>query len=181
MAGYKTGGAISGEILIDGKKKDPSTWKKISGYAEQQDILNPYLSVMETLRLTAKCRLPRGHEREEVIQQVINLMGIEDWADHIIGREKDGEGLPKHVRKRVTIANELVALPRVRSCAIVIVNFFVAVYQLCTFLLHISSIGKILFLDEPTTGLGTNEAALVMNAVRQATDAMGLITVATIH
>lgn len=35
--------------------------------------------------------------------------------------------------------------------------------------------------DEPTTGLGTNAAALVMNAVRQATDAMGLITVATIH
>jgi len=36
-------------------------------------------------------------------------------------------------------------------------------------------------LDEPTSGLGTNAAALVMNAVRQATDHMGLITVATIH
>jgi ABC-type multidrug transport system permease subunit len=36
-------------------------------------------------------------------------------------------------------------------------------------------------LDEPTTGLGTNEAALVINAVRQATDSMSLITVATIH
>jgi len=151
MAGYKTGGTITGDILIDGRPKDPATWKKISGYAEQQDILNPYLSVLETLRFTASCRLPSSTNKEEVIQRVIKLMDLEEWSDHIIGREKDGEGLPKHARKRVTIAVELVALP------------------------------KILFLDEPTTGLGTNAAALVMNAVRQATDAMGLITVATIH
>lgn len=44
----------------------------------------------------------------------------------------------------------------------------------------ISCSSLILFL-QPTTGLGTNAAALVMNAVRKATDAMGLITVATIH
>jgi len=151
MSGYKTGGTISGEILIDGRAKDPATWKKISGYAEQQDILNPYLSVLETLRFTANCRLPKNTNKEQVIQRVIKLMNLEDWSDHIIGREKDGEGLPKHARKRVTIAVSLVSLP------------------------------KILFLDEPTTGLGTNAAALVMNAVRQATDVMGLITVATIH
>ena len=146
-----SGGTITGEILIDGRAKDSATWKKISGYAEQQDILNPYLSVLETLRFTANCRLQKNVDKEKVIQRVLKLMNLEDWSDHIIGREKDGEGLPKHARKRVTIAVELVSLPR------------------------------ILFLDEPTTGLGTNAAALVMNAVRQATDAMGLITVATIH
>ena len=113
MAGYKTGGTITGDILIDGRRKDPSVWKKICGYAEQQDILNPYLSILETLRFTATCRLPRGNNREEVIQRVLKLMDIEEWNAHIIGRELDGEGLPKHVRKRVTIANELVALPRV--------------------------------------------------------------------
>jgi ABC-type multidrug transport system ATPase subunit len=113
IAGYKTGGSITGDILIDGKRKDPSTWKKLCGYAEQQDILNPYLTVLETLRFTANCRLPKGHDRAEVIQRVLKLMDIEEWRDHIIGRELDGEGLPKHVRKRVTIANELVSLPRV--------------------------------------------------------------------
>ena len=40
-------------------------------------------------------------------------MDLEEWSNHIIGREKDGEGLPKHARKRVTIANELVALPKI--------------------------------------------------------------------
>lgn len=35
--------------------------------------------------------------------------------------------------------------------------------------------------DEPTTGLGNNAAALVIRAVRSATDALSLITLATIH
>lgn len=42
MAGYKTGGTITGDILIDGRAKDPATWKKISGYAEQQDIVSTF-------------------------------------------------------------------------------------------------------------------------------------------
>ncbi|KAL7543865.1 hypothetical protein ACHAXR_013237 [Thalassiosira sp. AJA248-18] len=188
MAGYKTGGTISGEILIDGRAKDPATWKKISGYAEQQDILNPYLSVLETLRFTANCRLPKSANKEEVIQRVIKLMDLDDWSDHIIGREKDGEGLPKHARKRVTIAVELVALPRIL--------FLVRQYCVNTTYFHMfpnvsTSCCRVAFAymlpnpnpkqDEPTTGLGTTAAASVMNAVRQATDAMGLITVATIH
>ena len=91
IAGYKTGGTITGDILIDGRVKDPLTWRKISGYAEQQDILNPYLSVLETLRFTANCRLPRSVDKESVIQRVLSLMDLEEWSDHIIGREKDGE------------------------------------------------------------------------------------------
>lgn len=78
-------------------------------------------------------------------------MDLDDWKDMIIGREVEGEGLPKHARKRVTIAVQLVTMPRV------------------------------LFCDEPSTGLGTTEANLVMQAIRRCTDEMGLITVATIH
>jgi len=35
IAGYKTGGAISGDIMIDGRPKNDAVWKKIAGYAEQ--------------------------------------------------------------------------------------------------------------------------------------------------
>jgi ABC-type multidrug transport system ATPase subunit len=151
IAGYKTGGRIEGEIMIDGQPKMSNVWKRISGYAEQNDILNPYLSTLETLRFTASCRLSKDVDHGQVIDRVVHLMGLEEWLDVVVGREMEGEGLPKHARKRLTIAIQLVVQPR------------------------------ILFLDEPTTGLGNNAAALVIQSIRRATDALGLITLATIH
>lgn len=106
---------------------------------------------METLRFTASCRLPASVDRGAVINKVVALVHLEDWLDAVIGEEKFGEGIPKHVRKRVTIAVQLVTLP------------------------------KILFLDEPTTGLGTSDANLVMAAIRRSTTEMNLITLVTIH
>ena len=103
-------------------------------------------------------------------------MDIEEWGHSIIGREKDGEGLPKHVRKRVTIANGKIA-----GCVFFLFIIWYVVYSSVCDGLEMVSLPKVLFLDEPTTGHGTNEAALVINAVRQATDSMSLITVATIH
>ena len=151
IAGYKTGGTVTGDVMVDGFPRDNSMWKKINGYAEQNCVLNPYMSVLETLQLTAACRLSKEVNKKEVILNVIQLMGLEAFTNMIVGREKEGEGLPKHARKRLTIANQLVALP------------------------------KVLFLDEPTSGLGLNAAALVIRAVRRSTDALGLITLATIH
>ena len=113
IAGYKTGGRITGDILLDATPKQNNTWKRISGYAEQQDILNPWLSVIETLRFTAACRLPRRTDREKVIDNVIQLMELEAWKNNLIGREIEGAGLPKHVRKRVTIAVQLVMQPKI--------------------------------------------------------------------
>jgi hypothetical protein len=78
-------------------------------------------------------------------------MELGEYADMIIGREIDGEGLPKHARKRLTIAIQLVTMP------------------------------GILFADEPTTGLGTVAANIVMRALRRCTAKLNLITAATIH
>lgn len=199
LAGYKTGGEITGEILISGRPKDAATWKKIAGYAEQQDILNPYLSVLETLRFTAECRLPKGKDRDSVVNRVLSLMDLTDWKDYVIGHEKDGEGLPKHARKRLTIAVQLVGLPKILfldEVGVFILSEITRSPSLLTFLsiiirsrlqvrrgafppkiFPIVAFSSTLF----TSGLGTNAASTVMNAVRAATDAMGLITLATIH
>ena len=112
IAGYKTGGKITGDIMIDGHPKQDDQWKAINGYAEQQDILNPYMSVLETIELTAACRLPSPVDRNAVINNVISLMDLKAYANVIVGREKEGEGLPKHARKRLTIANQLVVQPK---------------------------------------------------------------------
>jgi ABC-type multidrug transport system ATPase subunit len=61
------------------------------------------------------------------------------------------EHLALHVKKRVTIGVELVASPR------------------------------ILFLDEPTTGMDALGAEIVVSAVRRATDVFQICTVCTIH
>lgn len=113
IAGYKTGGRITGDLTLSGVPKDKKIWQLLSGYAEQNDILNPYLTVLETLKFTASCRLPASMNRMAVIGKVLDLMQLEDWLDVVVGVEVDGEGIPKHVRKRLTIAVQLVMLPKI--------------------------------------------------------------------
>lgn len=113
IAGYKTGGRITGDLTLNGLPKDPKIWTLLAGYAEQNDLLNPYLTVMETLKFTASCRLPASMNRASVISNIIGLMSLEDWIDFVVGIENEGEGIPKHVRKRLTIAVQLVMLPKI--------------------------------------------------------------------
>ena len=113
IAGYKTGGRITGDITLNGLPKDKQMWQLLSGYAEQNDILNPYLTVLETLKFTACCRLPASMNRGAIIEKMVHLMNLEDWLDIVIGVENEGEGIPKHARKRLTIAVQLVMLPKI--------------------------------------------------------------------
>jgi ABC-type multidrug transport system ATPase subunit len=99
IAGYKTGGRVTGDLTLSGYPRDKQIWQLLSGYAEQNDLLNPYLTIMETLKFTASCRLPASTNRAGVIAKVVHLMNLEAWIDFVIGDEKDGEGIPKHVRK----------------------------------------------------------------------------------
>ena len=179
IAGYKTGGRIAGDLTLSGVPKDKKIWQLLSGYAEQNDILNPYLTVMETLKFTASCRLPASMNRTAVISKVLDLMQLEDWLDIVVGVEIDGEGIPKHVRKRLTIAVQLVMLPKILfldvSCSANIHKISRVLFFLLKFWFHT------LLPKEPTTGLGTAAANVVMTAIRRSTTELSLITVATIH
>ena len=55
LARRKTGGKITGEILINGRKAD-SQLNRIIGYVEQQDIHNPTQTVLEALEFSATVR-----------------------------------------------------------------------------------------------------------------------------
>jgi ABC-type multidrug transport system ATPase subunit len=58
LAGRKIGGYIEGSINISGYPKNQTTFARVSGYCEQNDIHSPYVTVYESLLFSAWLRLP---------------------------------------------------------------------------------------------------------------------------
>ena len=59
LAGRKTGGYIEGDIKLSGYPKEQSTFARISGYVEQNDIHSPQVTVEESLWFSANLRLSK--------------------------------------------------------------------------------------------------------------------------
>jgi len=57
LAGRKTGGYIEGSISISGYPKNQTTFARVSGYCEQNDIHSPHVTVYESLIYSAWLRL----------------------------------------------------------------------------------------------------------------------------
>ena len=155
LAGYKTGGHITGEININGELKREETWRSIVGYCEQVDLHNPAMTVRESLIFAARLRLRpfslADDAKIEFAGRIIRLLELDEFADMLVGDEAAGEGLPKHARKRLTVGVELASNP------------------------------SILFADEPTSGLDSLSAAVVIASLERAAKQEGLTIVCTIH
>eukprot|EP01113_Clastostelium_recurvatum_P037483 TRINITY_DN5489_c0_g1_i3.p1 TRINITY_DN5489_c0_g1~~TRINITY_DN5489_c0_g1_i3.p1 ORF type:complete len:1654 (-),score=318.95 TRINITY_DN5489_c0_g1_i3:50-5011(-) len=137
LANRKTGGRISGELLINGKPRD-RYFNRLSGYVEQFDTLEPTQTVREALVFSAMCRLPAEVPQEEklaFVDQVMDKLDLFPLANRPIGVGK--AGLSQEQRKRVNIGVELAADP------------------------------QLLFLDEPTTALDSGGAKKVITYVRE--------------
>jgi ABC-type multidrug transport system ATPase subunit len=155
LAGYKTGGYITGDININSQANTHETWRSIAGYCEQVDLHNPALTVRESITFSAWMRLqpyalPEDVKRQHV-QDILELLELTDLADMLVGNEAIGEGLPKHARKRLTVGVELAANP------------------------------SVLFADEPTSGLDSISASMVVGCLSRAARERGLTVVCTIH
>ncbi|KAK9065935.1 hypothetical protein SSX86_015337 [Deinandra increscens subsp. villosa] len=152
LAGRKTGGHTEGEITISGFQKEQSTFARVSGYVEQNDIHSPQVTVMESLLFSAFLRLPpdvNEKQSREFVEGVMKLVELDILKDALVGLP-GSSGLSTEQRKRLTIAVELVANP------------------------------SIIFMDEPTSGLDARAAAIVMRTVRNTVDT-GRTVVCTIH
>ena len=68
LAGRKTGGYIEGDIKISGHPKEQSTFARIAGYVEQNDIHSPQVTVEESLVFSSSLRLPKevGNDQRKV-------------------------------------------------------------------------------------------------------------------
>ncbi|XP_027104789.1 pleiotropic drug resistance protein 2 [Coffea arabica] len=152
LAGRKTGGYIEGSISISGYPKNQSTFARVSGYCEQNDIHSPHVTVYESVVYSAWLRLSPDIDkqtRKMFVDEVMDLIELNSLGNTLVGLP-GVDGLSTEQRKRLTIAVELVANP------------------------------SIIFMDEPTSGLDARAAAIVMRTVRNTVDT-GRTVVCTIH
>lgn len=146
-----TGVITDGVRMVNGHSLDLSFQRSI-GYCQQQDIHLQTSTVREALAFSAYLRQPSGvsiKEKDDYVDHVIDLLDMTAYADALIGVA--GEGLNVEQRKRLTIAVELVAKPKL-----------------------------LLFLDEPTSGLDSQTAWSICKLMRKLAD-HGQAILCTIH
>ncbi|KAK9865807.1 hypothetical protein WJX84_001141 [Apatococcus fuscideae] len=152
LACRKTGGRITGDVMINGHPQKADSFARVSGYVEQTDIHEPFTTVKEALTFSANMRItnpPDSAATRMYVDEVMKLVELEPLAGSLAGRPGES-GLSVEQRKRLTIAVELVANP------------------------------AIVFMDEPTSGLDARAAAIVMRCVRNIVNT-GRTIVCTIH
>lgn len=153
LAQRKTEGKIEGSILVDGRSL-PISFQRSTGYCEQLDVHEPFATVREALEFSALLRQSRDISREEKLKYVdviIDLLELHELADTLIGKPGSGHSLSIEQRKRVTIAVELVAKPKI-----------------------------LIFLDEPTSGLDGQSAYHTVRFLRKLADS-GQGVLVTVH
>jgi hypothetical protein len=88
-------GVVTGEMLVDGRPRDQSFQRK-TGYVQQQDLHLHTTTVREALRFSALLRQPAHVPRQEKIdyvEEVIKLLGMESYADAVVGVPGEGVSL----------------------------------------------------------------------------------------
>ncbi|KAK6884936.1 Opaque-specific ABC transporter CDR3 [Candida tropicalis] len=146
-----SGKVNSGSRMVNGGPLDNSFQRSI-GYVQQQDLHLETSTVREALRFSARLRQPSSVSRKEkdrYVERIIDLMEMRPYADAVVG--VPGEGLNVEQRKRLTIAVELVARPRL-----------------------------LVFLDEPTSGLDSQTAWSICKLIRKLAN-HGQAILCTIH
>ncbi|KAH3664070.1 hypothetical protein OGAPHI_004784 [Ogataea philodendri] len=112
LANRVTMGVVSGSMFVNGRLRD-SSFQRNTGYVQQQDLHLRTSTVREALRFSAYLRqgkdVPKS-EKDEYVENVINILEMQKYADAIVGVA--GEGLNVEQRKRLTIGVELAAKPQ---------------------------------------------------------------------
>ncbi|KAJ1721924.1 hypothetical protein LPJ53_003613 [Coemansia erecta] len=154
LAGRVQGGRLYGDIKFNGVKRNPSAFKRLLAYVEQDDLMFAQLSVRETLNTSAQLRLSdkkyTQEQKSERVDSVLRQLRLTHVGDSRIGGGGE-RGVSGGERKRVSIGVELVTDP------------------------------SILVLDEPSSGLDSSSAEMVVALTKQMSVERRLCTLMTIH
>ncbi|XP_026844933.1 ATP-binding cassette sub-family G member 4 [Drosophila persimilis] len=109
LSGFKTTG-VDGSILLNGRRRDLPSFRRMSCYITQDDRLQPLLTVNENMHIAADLKL--GHtvsyeEKESRIEDILLLLGLYDHDQTLTLRLSGGQ------KKRLSIAMELINNPTV--------------------------------------------------------------------
>lgn len=146
-----TVGVITGDMLVNGRPLDDS-FKRSTGYVQQQDLHLHTSTVRESLQFAARLRQPAhvpDAEKLDYVEKIISLLGMTNYAEAYVGTM--GRGLNVEQRKKLSIGVELVAKPSL-----------------------------LLFLDEPTSGLDSQSAWAISTFMKSLATA-GQSILCTIH
>ena len=135
LAGRSMVGKVTGEVFVDGQRVEPAVMRRLSGYVMQDDVLPGTSTVWEYMLFHANLRMPKHYSALQRKQRAHEV--IEQLGLGKVAHSFIGDvtrrGISGGEKKRVSIGTELVATP------------------------------FILFLDEPTTGLDSTNAAKVVD------------------
>lgn len=98
------------DILVNQKPVDQASFRRVSGYVTQMDILYPLLTVRETLYFSARLKLGGHYPPQEItsrVETLIRELGLGKAADTKVASVSGGE------RRRVSIGTEVVHGPQV--------------------------------------------------------------------
>jgi ABC-type multidrug transport system ATPase subunit len=131
-----SGAEMSGEILVNGLKRDEESFRQHSAYVQQDDVLYPLQTVEETLMMAAQLRVKNTTPAmsRKLVDSLIHQLGLTKAKDTNIGSARV-RGVSGGERKRTNLGIELTADP------------------------------EVLFLDEPTSGLDSFQAEAVVRVL----------------
>lgn len=73
---YAKGASLSGWVLVDGQPRNDGEFKRMSAYVMQDDVLYAFLTVKETIWLSAQLHLPPAVSYEEKERYALSFLFV---------------------------------------------------------------------------------------------------------
>jgi ABC-type Mn2+/Zn2+ transport system ATPase subunit len=115
IAGRKTSGRITGDILVNGHPQQFPAFRRRAGYAEQMDNHVGSQTVEESIAFSAALRLPRhvsAEARATFVREILDDLELTAIAHRQVG-DINIPGLSPSELKRVSLGVEIAANPQV--------------------------------------------------------------------